>query len=415
MIKDKYADKIIEILNNRGFEAYYVGGCVRDSLLGITPSDYDITTNARPDEVVSLFKALNHNVIETGLKHGTVSVAFEKRLYEVTTFRTDGKYTDGRHPESVVFVQSLKEDLARRDFTVNAMAYHHKTGLVDCFGGRNDLDSKKIRCVGNPVKRFEEDALRILRALRFAGRYDFLIEDETSRAIKDCKELLRNISSERIYSELCGILLTSSAAKILREYVDVFGVFMPEILNMANFEHTLAAIENSPKDLIVRLTLLFNDFKDHPYESCKISQNILRRLKADNKTRERVERLVLHHDDRIPFEEASILRFMRRMGEDCFRAIEVEQAGLSAQNLQAVQKRFEELLKIKKTIEDISASQDACISLGDLQIKGSDVISCGIKPGPTVGRVLNAVLEEVIEKRLPNEREALVNFVKQML
>ena len=439
MIYDKNANEIIYTLNKNGYEAYYVGGCVRDALLGIKPCDFDITTSAKPEETSAIFRRAGYTVIETGIKHGTVSVIFDKKSYEVTTFRVDGKYSDSRHPVSVEFVSSLKEDLARRDFTVNAMAYHPKTGIFDFFGGREDLKNKFIRCVGEPVKRFEEDALRILRALRFASRYDFTIEENTSNAIKQCKALLDNISAERIYSEFCGILINSSCAKFFRNYVDVFAVIIPEILPMVGFEqksrwhiydvfeHTMVALENTPDDLIVKLTVLFHDmgkpivftedeqgfrhFKGHQKVSCEIAEKILRRLKADNKTRERVYTLVLHHDDRIPLDETAALRLIRRMGEDALRAIYVEKADNLGQNPVMVSKRYSELNELQKMVEKLIKNDEACIYLSDLAISGKDVIACGIKPGPRVGEVLNILLEEVTEKRLPNEREALVDFI----
>lgn len=440
MIKDKYADEIIDILNESGYEAYYVGGCVRDALLGVQPGDFDITTNAKPDETADVFSQKGYRIVETGLKHGTISIICDKRPYEVTTFRVDGEYVDGRHPESVRFVSSLREDLARRDFTVNAMAYHPKMGIVDYFGGQEDIGKRVIRCVGEPVKRFEEDALRILRALRFAGRLGFSIEERTSAAVNECRELLKKISAERIYSELCNILLTDSAADILEKYVDVFGVFIPELMMMVGFEqktkwhvydvfkHTVVALKNSPKDLIVRLAVLFHDvgkphvcvedaegfrhFRGHQKVSCELAGEILRRLRADNKTRERVCRLILHHDDRIPVEETAVLRLMRRMGEDTIRSIEVEKADNSAQNPDMVYGRFVDLGKIEKLYEKLKKKDDLCLKLSDLDISGSDVISCGVKAGPKVGEVLEALLEEVTEKRLPNEKEALVEFVK---
>ena len=440
MIKDKYADEIIDILNESGYEAYYVGGCVRDALLGVQPGDFDITTNAKPDETAEVFSQKGYRIVETGLKHGTISIICDKRPYEVTTFRVDGEYVDGRHPESVRFVSSLREDLARRDFTVNAMAYHPKMGIVDYFDGQEDIGKRVIRCVGEPVKRFEEDALRILRALRFAGRLGFSIEERTSAAVNECRELLKKISAERIYSELCNILVTDSAADILEKYVDVFGVFIPELMMMVGFEqkskwhvydvfkHTMVALKNSPKDLIVRLAVLFHDvgkphvcvedaegfrhFRGHQKVSCELAGEILRRLRADNKTRERVCRLILHHDDRIPVEETAVLRLMRRMGEDTIRSIEVEKADNSAQNPDMVYGRFVDLGKIEKLYEKLKKKDDLCLKLSDLDISGSDVISCGVKAGPKVGEVLEALLEEVTEKRLPNEKEALVEFVK---
>ena len=443
MIKEKYADEIIRVLNENGYEAYYVGGCVRDALLGLVPHDFDITTSAKPEETARIFRNIGYTVIETGIKHGTVTVICDKKPYEVTTFRMDGKYSDSRHPESVEFVTSIREDLARRDFTVNAMAYHPQYGMVDYFGGQADLKSKILRCVGEPVKRFEEDALRILRALRFAGRFNFTIEEKTSIAVKDCRELLKNISAERIYIELCGILMTADASDIIRKYIDVIGVFLPELLPMVGFEqksrwhiydvfeHTMVALNNSPRDLITRLAVLFHDvakplvctedaegfrhFKGHQKAGSDIADIVLKRLKADNDTRKRVCNLILHHDDRIPAQEVSVLRLMRRMGEDTQRAIDVEKADHSAQNQLMVSARFDELIEIENIYRDLHNAKDLCINLSDLDISGNDIIACGVEKGRKVGEILNILLDEVIEKRLPNEREALVDFVKNLI
>ena len=437
------ADEIIRILNKSGYEAYYVGGCVRDSLLGNMPHDYDFTTSAKPDECCVLFKSAGYSVIETGIKHGTVSVVLEGKVYEVTTFRSDGEYVDNRHPASVEFVTSLKEDVARRDFTINAIAYHPEKGIIDFFGGKQDLKDKIIRCVGEPVKRFEEDALRILRALRFAGRFGFTIEENTSKAVKQCKDLLKNISAERIYSELCGILMSPKCADIIREYKDVFCVFMPEISDMVGFEqksrwhvydvfeHTMVALENTPDDILIRLSILFHDmgkphvciedaqgfrhFKGHQKVSSEIAKSILKRLKADNDTIQRVCRLVLHHDDRIPAKESAVLRLMRRMGEDTLRSIYIEKADHSAQKQDMVAERNEEMLEIERIYEKIKSDKNSCVYLTDLKISGKDVIECGVPEGAKVGEILNILLEEVTEKRLPNEREALVNYVKQVI
>ena len=443
MIKDKYADEIIRILNKNGYEAYYVGGCVRDAILGLIPHDFDITTSAKPEETAQTFRNMGYNVVETGIKHGTVTVICDKKPYEVTTFRMDGKYSDSRHPESVEFVTSLREDLARRDFTVNAMAYHPEIGVVDYFGGQDDLKSKIIRCVGEPVKRFEEDALRILRALRFAGRFNFTIEEKTSKAVKECRGLLKNISAERIFIEFCGILVSADASDIIRRYIDVIGVFLPELLPMVGFEqksrwhiydvfeHTMVALQNTPQDLITRLAVLFHDvakplvytedaegfrhFKGHQKVSGEIAEKVLKRLKVDNDTRERVCKLILHHDDRIPVTEVSVLRLMRRMGEDTQRAIDVEKADNSAQNPLLVSSRFDELLEIENVHRDLLNSKNLCVNLSDLEISGNDIIACGVKKGRRIGEILNILLDEVIEKRLPNEREALIDFVKKII
>ncbi|MBQ5565782.1 MAG: HD domain-containing protein, partial [Clostridia bacterium] len=323
----------IEKISKNGFEAYIVGGCVRDSLLGKTPKDYDITTSASPQEVEKIFS--DCRVIETGIKHGTVTVLINSMPLEITTFRIDSEYVDNRHPESVTFTKSLREDTARRDFTMNAIAYNNFTGICDFYGGETDIKNKIVRCVGNPDLRFNEDALRIMRAIRFSSVLGFEIEENTRSSIFKNKELLKNISSERIAAELVKLLCGKNAKKVLCEYIDILGVVMPELLPMKDFDqrnahhiydiwtHTAVAVENIEPAPILRLTALFHDigkpecffmkngqghFYGHAAVSEKISDNILKRLKFDNTSRETITTLVKLHDIQIEETETAVKR-----------------------------------------------------------------------------------------------------------
>lgn len=441
LVYDKNADSIIKILNDKGHKAYYVGGCVRDSIMGNIPHDFDIATSAMPCECIEIFRDYGFNVIETGIKHGTVTVIINHLPYEVTTFRIDGEYKDKRHPESVRFVGNLKEDIARRDFTVNALAYHPKEGLIDFFEGQEDIKNKVIRCVGEPEKRFEEDALRILRALRFAARFNFTIEYKTSEAVKKCCVRLKDISAERVYAELCGILISQKPADIIREYLPVFGVLIPELLPAVNFrqnskwhiydvfEHTMSALDNTPADINIRLAVLFHDlgkplvytqdelgcghFKGHQKVSCDIARKIMRRLKADNKTTDSVCNLVLHHDDRIPVTREAIIGLIRRMGrEDALRAVYVEMADNMAQKQDMVRERACELKVLKDELEKQLNSDELCVTVSDLDISGSDIISAGIPAGPLVGKVLSFLLDAVTEGKASNSRQELLEYME---
>ncbi len=438
------ADKIINMLNNAGYKAYYVGGCVRDALSNIIPHDFDITTDALPLNTVDIFRSAGYDVIETGIKHGTVSVIMNHKSFEVTTFRTEKNYKDNRHPENVTFVQSLRDDLSRRDFTINAMAYNESEGVLDYFSGQEDLKEGIIRCVGEASKRFDEDALRILRALRFASRLGFKIEENTAKAIKEKKYLLKNISAERIFNEFTGILLGKNPAAIIREYYDVFGVFIPELLPLIGckqnskwhlfdvFEHTMLALENTENDLILRLAVFFHDFgkpmaktvgedgfdhfKGHQRISFEMTKNILNRLRADKKTIDSVSALVLHHDDRIPVNEISVKKMIKRVGmNNAIRSVKIEMADNAAQNPSMVRKRAEELQTLVKLVENILNDSERCLSIGDLKINGADLLKLGMKQGPKVGKILENALDAVIENQILNERDELLKYVKQYL
>lgn len=435
MVLPSYVKKAIDILEKSGFEAYAVGGCVRDMLRGAEPCDYDITTSAAPEQTKGCFEGFK--CIDTGIKHGTVSVIIDGNVLEITTYRIDGEYTDNRHPSKVSFTKSLKEDLKRRDFTINAMAYNGKGDVVDYFGGKKDLESKIIRCVGNAEARFEEDALRILRALRFAARFGFKIEKETAGAIFKKRRLLLNISAERIRQELCGILLTDSTGEILIRYARVFEVFIPELsrthgINQYNethiydvFNHTARSVGYSKAELNIRLCMLFHDMgkpfcftrdeqgKGHFYGHQKIGANIakeiLKRLKFDNKTIDTVSILVNYHDGQVSPDEKSVRRWLRRLGEENLRLLlEVKKADALAHEEGYAKKRITEIAEIEKCLNCV-IEKKLCYSLKDLNFSGRDAIEAGFS-GKDTGECLNYLLTAVIENRCENKKEALLEL-----
>ena len=432
--------RAIDRLEAAGFEAYAVGGCVRDTILGRTPNDWDITTSALPNETASVFR--DCRIIETGIQHGTLTVILDGMSLEITTFRSDGEYLDNRHPASVTFAKRVEDDLSRRDFTVNAMAYHPNRGLVDLFGGREDLKNRRIACVGDAITRFEEDGLRILRALRFAAVLDFEIAPETAEAIHHCRHLLGNIAVERLREELCKLLCGVGAVRILREYHDVIAVFIPEISACVDFdqntkyhcydvyEHLLQALDRvEGKDLWTHLAAFLHDvgkpqcytedengghFKGHGEVSAALTETILRRLKFDNATIESVTRLVAYHDRPIAAEPRAVKRLMRAMpDEDILRLMELKRCDRLA-HAEAYCTPGEELTRIPKIMQQIREA-DECISLRTLAIKGDDLMEMGIPKGKEIGRILGALLEEVIDGNLSNEHEALCKAAKEMM
>lgn len=427
----------ISKLTQNGFEAYIVGGCVRDSLLGDKPKDYDITTSAEPEEVEKIFS--NYRVIETGIKHGTVTVLINKIPLEITTFRIDSDYSDNRHPTNVTFTKSLEKDTARRDFTMNALAYNDERGICDFYGGSDDIKNKIIRCVGDADKRFNEDALRIMRAIRFSSVLGFEIEDNTKRAIFKNKKLLKNISSERIASELVKLLCGENVRKVLLEYIDILSVVIPELVPMKGFdqrnihhiydilEHTAVAVENITPTPILRLTALFHDigkpkcffmkngeghFYGHSEVGAKMTENILSRLKFDNNTKKIVTKLVKIHDVQIEETETAVKRCMNKHTvEIFFLLLKMKRADTLAQSPMC-RDRLGYLDRLEKTARKIIA-ENACFSLKDLAINGSDLIEMGFKPGKEIGVILKNLLEEVIGGRLPNKKKELVKFTKE--
>lgn len=428
--------RVIERLNRAGYEAYLVGGCVRDALLGNEPKDYDITTSALPEQTEEVFA--DYPVIETGIQHGTVTVLSDRTPVEITTYRIDSAYTDHRHPESVEFTSSLREDLARRDFTINAMAYHPTQGLVDCFGGQEDLRTCTIRCVGDPEERFREDALRILRALRFSSRYDSPIEPETEKAMRCCAPLLREISAERIASELNGILCGKGVRRILTEETGILGVPIPELLPMQGFDqhnehhiydvltHTAVAVESVPPEKDLRLAALFHDigkppcfslgedgvghFYGHAKKSEEIARTVLNRLKYDNATKDTVITLIRYHDMYMEETEKTVKRMLRKLGPENFRKlILLNRADNMAQN-PAYRERQTHYDRLSDLADKI-LSEEQCFSLKDLAVNGSDLIKEGYRPGPQIGEMLDEVLNLVIDEKLENRKPDILLFL----
>lgn len=433
-------NQIIHTLQEHGYEAYAVGGCVRDSILGRVPDDWDITTSATPLETKALFA----RTFDTGIEHGTITVLIDKDAFEVTTYRVDGKYEDSRHPSEVTFTRCLSEDLLRRDFTINAMAYNDTEGLVDIFGGMEDLNQKTIRCVGNARARFSEDALRILRAVRFAAQLGFEIEEETQKGITELAPTLANISAERIQVELIKMLTSPNPGMLKTAYeLGITKVILPEFDEMMATkqetphhkytvgEHTLKTLEAIRADKVLRLAMLFHDiakpvmktmdekgvahFKMHDSKGAEMTKQILRRLKFDNDTMNKVVRLVQYHDYRMPAEPKNVRRAMNKIGEDLFSYyLEVRTADTLAQSEYLQEEKLQNIRDVKARYEEILEKQE-CVSLKTLAVTGSDLIASGMKPGKEIGVVLNKLLEYVIEHPEANEKDMLLEMKDRLL
>ena len=430
---------IIQKLEECGYEAYIVGGAVRDSIMGRSIHDYDICTSAMPDEILKVFP--NEEIIPTGLQHGTVTILINKEPFEVTTFRIDGDYSDNRRPDNVIFTRSLVEDLQRRDFTINAMAYNPKTGLIDPFNGMEDMKYEKIRCVGSAKDRFNEDALRILRAIRFEAQLGFAGFPETMFEIKRQYERLKNISIERINSEFCKIAASNQFCVELVLYPDVFSLFIPELKDMIGFQqnnpyhaydvfdHTVHAIEKCESDdLAVRLAVFFHDFgKPHSYQdgedgirhfkghgkvSSDITDIIMKRLRFDNETRKNVVELVYYHDTTFEVKKKCIKKWLNKIGEKQFRRLlEVRKADIKGQKPDYEKSRIEKVNNIEKILEEILQKQE-CFSLKDLDINGNDVKqTMNLKEGKEIGYWLNEILKRVIDGELKNNKKELIYWM----
>ncbi len=391
----------LNILNNNGFEAYIVGGCVRDSLLGGAPKDWDITTSARTDEISICFK--EYRTINTGLKHGTVTVIIRGMQIEITTYRIDGSYTDNRHPDTVFFTDKIADDLQRRDFTINAMAYG-RNGIVDLFGGISDIESRVIRCVGDPDERFGEDGLRILRALRFGSVLGFKIEKVTSESIRKNKELLCNISKERIVSEFNKLLMGLDFYDAMMEYRELLEVFIPEIKNFS--EEEWKSILNSMKhadSLTLRLALLL-------YETGN-AENILKHLKYDGKTISSVGLLSSCRDEEIISDKIVIKKLLKKIGYDnCTALIKFKVAVFKARG-DVFANELSGLYEAEKAAEEIIADNE-CYSLKMLDVDGDDLIGAGLSKGMALGAALNELLDLVIEEKLENKKKVLLDYIK---
>ena len=431
--------KIIDRLEESGYEAYAVGGCIRDSVMGKVPSDWDICTSSLPEETLESLEA--ENIIKNGMKHGTVTVRVDGENYEITTFRTDGDYLDNRHPESVTFVRNLREDLARRDFTMNALAYSKKRGIQDYFDGLTDIKNGIIRCVGSPDRRFGEDSLRILRALRFSSVLGFEIEKKTAKSIHKNAYLLKNISVERIMSEFVKILCGQNAEKVLLHYGDVVGEILPEVRKMIGFEqrnphhiydvwtHTVKVIAGVKPEKTMRLAALFHDmgkpsafrldekgvghFKGHPDISEKIAESELKRLKSDNRTIKDVCKLVKYHDVR-PYTDKSIRRYIAHVGMDMFEdMLELKRADTMAQS----PAYFEETIRHIDFLEKMyraEKNKNNDFTLKTLKINGEDMKNMGITDGRMIGYCLNSILLKVIDGELENERDILLKYAEEI-
>ena len=430
---------IIQELEKCGHEAYMVGGCVRDSVLGRKPNDYDICTSATPDEILKAFP--DKEIIPTGLQHGTVTILINKEPFEVTTYRIDGDYSDNRRPDNVTFTKNLVEDLRRRDFTINAMAYNPRIGLIDSFNGLEDIKEEKIRCVGSAKDRFGEDTLRILRAIRFASQFGFVIEPDTDWEIHQQHKKLENISVERINSEFCKIVSSDSFCVQLLLYKDVFSLFIPELKSMFDFQqnnpyhaydvfgHTVHAIKQcNSDDLVVKLAVFFHDFgKPHSYQdgedgirhfkghgkvSAEITDSIMKRLRFDNETRNNVVELVYYHDATFEVGKKYVKRWLNKIGEKQFRRLlEVRRADIKGQKTDYEKSRIEKVDNIEKILEEILAEK-SCFSLKDLTVNGNDVKDVmKLKEGKDIGYWLNEILKRVIDGELENNRDDLVYWM----
>lgn len=431
---------ILEKLSNHGHEAYAVGGCIRDSLLGKTPQDWDITTSAKPLQVKGLFA----RTVDTGLQHGTVTVLLGGESFEVTTYRIDGEYEDARHPKDVQFTRNLFEDLKRRDFTVNAMAYNEGVGLVDAFHGMEDLKGGVIRCVGDPSDRFREDALRMLRAVRFGAQLDFEIDRQTKAAIKELAQNLDKISMERIQAELVK-LLTSPHPERMRELYElgISKIILPEFDRMMQTgqnhphhcysvgEHTIHAMQQVAADKVLRLAMLFHDlakpvckttdadgtdhFYGHPQQSAQMAHRIFRRLKFDRDTMERVCALVRWHDDNPPLDEAKVRRAIIKAGLTQYPALfAVKRADILAQSDYKRQEKLAYVDQYEKIYHEIIQRED-CLNLKDLAVAGRDLLQLGVPQGRQVGDILNQLLEHVVEDPSRNERAYLLDFAARII
>lgn len=432
----KGAKKALCMLHRAGYEAYAVGGCVRDMIMGKDAHDFDITTSALPEETKAVFK--NERTIETGLQHGTLTVVLDGENIEITTYRLDGEYLDNRHPKCVSFTRSLVEDLSRRDFTINALVYNESTGVLDYFGGSEDIKNKIIRAIGEPEKRFTEDALRILRAIRFSSTLGFEIEENTKKAMLKCKHLLKNISKERIAVEINKFVLGNNVKNAILQSYEILGEICPEFIKMHGFnqhnkwhiydilEHTAVATESTPFDLHLRLAMLFHDtgkvhtfFRDengvghfygHGDKSAEIVKKYLDEYKYDNITRQEVYELVKHHDLYTEEDTVLVKKRLNRMGKEHFlKLIKIQRADNAAQNPELTKMEHFDILE--KMVEEISSQ--SCFTLSALDITGNDLIALGFK-GKEIGDALSILLNEVIEEKTANEREALVERAKEL-
>ena len=432
--------KALEMLNNAGFEAYLVGGSVRDIVMGKAPGDTDITTNALPRQTEKVFR--NFKVVKTGLKHGTVTVFIEGEPAEITTYRTEGEYTDLRHPDNVTFTRSLNLDLQRRDFTVNALCMDKNGDIVDLHGGMADIDKRIIRCVGDPEKRFAEDPLRILRAVRFRSTLGFEIEENTCRAAENKAYLIEKISRERVYSEFKKAVVGDYFPTVLEQYRNILNVCLPGVLAMKGFDqknqhhiydvltHTSKVIENVPPVYPLKAAALFHDigkprtftvdekgtghFYGHDKVSARITNEILTKLKAPGEEKDLISHLVLYHDTAIEPTEKGVRRALNKHGETVLRMLlRLKRRDNLGQNYRVYNhsRYYDEI----EQLIDRQIAKEACFSLRQLAVNGRNLQEIGVKPSPFTGKILNTLLQKVIDGELPNDKQSLLEFAKTMI
>lgn len=436
---DPRALAVLDVLEHAGHRAVLVGGCVRDYLLGIQPHDYDAATSARPEEMLELFQGWK--VLQTGVRHGTLTIVSDGLPVEVTTFRVEGAYTDHRHPDGVCFTRRLDEDLRRRDFTVNAMAWSRTEGLTDLFGGQEDLNARILRCVGQPKRRFAEDALRMLRCLRFSAQLGFDIHPDTAAALTEQLPLLDAVSRERVTEEFIKLICAPGAVEVLLRWPAAVGQVLPELRPAVGFEqhtpyhcfdvytHSIRVLGGTPPEKRMRLAALLHDvgkphtytpdergvghFPNHAKVGAEIADQALRRLRLDHVTREQAVTLIARHGMRLPAEERVVRRWMARLGPELFfDLLTLDQADNNAKQPDMVPdgQHWVELYHLARRVLE----EADCLCLKDLAVDGNDALAAGLR-GPAVGRALNALLEDVVEGRRPNRREALLTALAEYI
>lgn len=426
--------KALKILKENNTDAYLVGGAVRDILMKNSPKDYDIACSSFPSETLKTFSGFK--TFETGISYGTITVIIDSVPIEITTYRKDGKYKNNRKPETVNFSKNITDDLSRRDFTINALAFSPYNGFIDLFGGLNDIDKKIIRAIGTPNERFKEDALRILRALRFSSQLGFTIEENTRNALFKNKNLLLNISVERIREEFNRILTGKNAAFVLSEYKEIIAVFIPEISHSFDFDqkskhhiydvytHTLKALETTTPDLIIRLSVFLHDiakplcyttdssgfrhYKGHPEKGAELAKNILKRFKYDNKTTKAVVSLIKYHDTEIFPTKPKIKKFLFILGEELLNKLFLIKLADCNGKPNHGGKRYDEAIAAKTLMQQIISDRE-CYSLKSLKLSGNDLIKENIKR-KNIGKILNMTLMQVIEEKITNEKSALLKY-----
>ncbi len=438
MVIPEYVTQCLNRLENAGFAAYIVGGCVRDAVLGLEPNDYDLCTAALPEQTEALFS--DHSLVLAGKKHGTVGVITDGGVVEITTFRTEGGYGDNRHPEWVKYVPTIEEDLARRDFTINAMAFSPRRGFADPFGGRADLEKKQLRAVGDPIARFGEDALRILRGIRFAARYGLTVEEATMEAMTAQRHLMERLAQERIFEELCKLLLAARAEDLM-QFAHLLAAVIPELEPMIGFDqcsphhaydlfqHTACVTAAVPAELPLRWAALLHDtgkittftvdeqgrghFYGHAKDSAAITDRILRRLRAPNRLREEAVALVELHMNRFEPEKKPLRRWLSRLGPELMGHLLILQEADMGSKGTGKDRDTAQYVQIRGILAEIQA-ENACLSLKNLAVNGNDLMALGYA-GRGLGQCLNSLLDRVLEDQLPNEKKALLGWAAQQL